>query len=248
MIESIMYSIYWDMLVHLPRRFLNAHTSFNSWIVLLFVLGIFAKSGTPGEFEAYADGSRQQYVEPSSLDGFELITAYGNSVYAESAANSTSTYLLTENDDIAVLLSWEPADLSKDISQNLLLRFSDGLSGKPIVNADVEYDLTILDQEGKAVYDMSNEVAVNGTNQYYDIEFPRDETYNIVINVKKVLEYGGGDPNTANLDGLARGIVVVPEFSASSAIVTVAMIVILSVTMFGSIFANRSGIRWVRAW
>jgi hypothetical protein len=79
----------------------------------------------------------------------------------------------------------------------------------------VIYDMSILDANGNVVLKAQNLTAVNSTDSQI-ITFPADKIYQIEVNVKGVLR--GADASTdTTRSGIARGYVVVPEFSPHSA-------------------------------
>ena len=94
------------------------------------------------------------------------------------------------------------------------MKFSDGQNlvgdnGDTQLNADVRYDLTVLDKNGTKVAEKNNLVAVNGTD-VQAISFPADDTYEIVVNITGINRQGETLDESRN--GIATGIVVVPEY------------------------------------
>jgi hypothetical protein len=132
----------------------------------------------------------------------------------ENATQSTSSDLTTDTGGIHAAVSWEPTQLRAGLESNVYINFSDAFSGEAL-NASVIYDMSILDANGTVVLKAQNLTAVNSTDSQI-ITFPADKIYQIEVNVKGVLR--GADASTdTTRSGIARGYVVVPEFSPHSA-------------------------------
>jgi len=111
-------------------------------------------------------------------------------------------------------MSWQPSQLASNSQSKLSINFSDGQnvagsSGDTQLNADVRYDLTVLDKNGTKVAEKNNLLAVNGTD-VQAISFPADDTYEIVVNITGINRQGETLDESRN--GIATGIVVVPEY------------------------------------
>jgi hypothetical protein len=131
----------------------------------------------------------------------------------------TTGEMLTDSGNVNVLAEWTPSQLSAGKDSTLALTFSDGFSGQKITS-DVNYDLRILDDKGTQVYSKSSLVAKGGTSTQ-TIDFPNNENYRMEVQITGIMKDGQTD-QTRN--GIARGIVVVPEFPAG-ALVAVAGVV-----------------------
>jgi hypothetical protein len=132
----------------------------------------------------------------------------------ENATQSTSSDLTTDTGGIHAAVSWEPRQLRAGIESTVYINFSDAFSGEAL-NASVVYDMSILDANGTVVLKAENLTAVNSTDSQI-ITFPADKIYQIEVNVKGVLRGADVSPDTTR-SGIARGYVVVPEFSPHSA-------------------------------
>ncbi|TLY09201.1 MAG: hypothetical protein E6K85_06575 [Thaumarchaeota archaeon] len=104
--------------------------------------------------------------------------------------------------------------MASNSQSKLSINFSDGQnvagsSGDTQLNADVRYDLTVLDKNGTKVAEKNNLLAVNGTD-VQAISFPADDTYEIVVNITGINRQGETLDESRN--GIATGIVVVPEY------------------------------------
>jgi hypothetical protein len=136
-----------------------------------------------------------------------------------SGAVQTSSDLTTDTGGIHVTVNWSPSQLAANSQSTVKVNFSDAFTGGPL-NADVKYDLAILDDKGNQVYSKSDLVARGGTDTQ-TITFPKDDTYHIQVKIKELDRQGQSPDMTRN--GVARGIVVVPEFPAGAVFLTLAM-------------------------
>jgi hypothetical protein len=130
----------------------------------------------------------------------------------------TSGEMSTDTGGINVAAQWTPSQLNADTQSTLKLDFSDAFSGGRL-DADVIYDLRILDSEGNEVYSQSDLTAKDGTSTQ-TIDFPSNENYRIEIVVKGLVR--DGQPIDTTRNGIARGIVVVPEFPTGAIVAAVA--------------------------
>jgi hypothetical protein len=120
----------------------------------------------------------------------------------------TTTELFTETGSIKVVAEWTPSQLSADTESALTLSFFDEFAGRKISD-DVNYSLRILDTNGTEVYSESNLAAEGGTATQ-TIDFPRNENYQVEIQITGIAKEG--QPIDQTMNGIARGTVVVPEF------------------------------------
>jgi hypothetical protein len=150
----------------------------------------------------------------------------------ENATQSTSSDLTTDTGGIHAMVSWQPKQLAAGNQSTVYLNFSDAFSGEPL-NADVLYDMTILDSNGTEVIRSENLTAVNSTDSQ-TVSFPADAIYQIEVDVKGLFRGDQASPDTTR-SGIARGYVVVPEFSSSNS----------SLLVVGGLFAALIiGVRW----
>lgn len=129
------------------------------------------------------------------------------------ATQSTSSDLTTDTGGIHASVSWEPTQLKAGKQSTVHINFSDAFSGEPLL-ANVAYDMAILDSNGTQVLKMDNLTAINATDSR-EVSFPADAIYQIEVNVKGIIRDNQSSPDTTR-SGVARGYVVVPEFSSSS--------------------------------
>jgi ribosomal protein S9 len=172
----------------------------------------------------------------SSTDGkidsmsFSLIPMADNTT-----TQYTSSDFTTDTGGIHAMVSWEPKQLRAGVESTIYVHFSDAFSGEAL-NANVIYDMSILDVNGKEVLRAENLTAINSTDSQ-TITFPTDKVYQVEVNVKGV--HGGDDssPDTTR-SGIARGYVVVPEFSSSLS---------GSLMVAGLLAAVVTGMRWQKS-
>jgi hypothetical protein len=170
---------------------------------------------------------------------------------ASEAPAQTTGEMVTDTGGIGVAVQWSPSQLSATAANNnnssnnnnasspsaagstVKLRFSDAFSGTPL-NADVQYGLNILDNTGKSVYSKDNLTAKGGTDTQ-TINFPSNEKYNIQVAVKGLINQGQQQQQQQvdkTRNGIARGIVIVPEFPTST-------VLVMSVVIGALLIVNR---------
>jgi hypothetical protein len=136
---------------------------------------------------------------------------------ASQAPVQTTGEMVTDTGGIGVAVQWSPSQLSAALKQsNVNLHFSDAFTGTPL-NSDVLYNLNIIDSTtGKTVYTKDNLTAKGGIDNQ-TINFPSNAKYNVQVAVKGLTKPGqqqAAVDQTRN--GVARGVVVVPEFPAGT--------------------------------
>lgn len=138
--------------------------------------------------------------------------------------------MITDTGGISIELNWSPDQLSADSDSTVKLDFSDAISGDAI-NSNVIYDLKILDSEGNEVFGKTDLMAVSGTATQ-TLSFPRDDSYQLEIAVKGLMKESQQSVDESR-NGIARGVVVIPEFPVN-------VIMIVSTTaLICVIFASR---------
>jgi hypothetical protein len=120
----------------------------------------------------------------------------------------TTGEMLTDSGNVNILVEWTPSQLSAGTDSTLMLAFSDGFTGQRIAG-DVSYDLRIFDLNHTQVYTQSDLVARGGTGTQ-TIDFPSDENYRMEVEITGIMQ--DGQPVDQTRNGIARGIVIVPEF------------------------------------
>jgi hypothetical protein len=150
---------------------------------------------------------------------------------ATGQAAQTTGEIVTETGNVLVLLEWAPNQLNANAESMLTLSFHDGFSGQRIGD-NVNYNLRIVDNNGTQIFTQAGLVAEGGTDTQA-IDFPANENYRMEVEVTGIARDGQSLDQTRN--GIARGVVVVPEFPTGS-IIPVAIVVAI---MCGAIFALR---------
>lgn len=128
------------------------------------------------------------------------------------ATQSTSSDLTTDTGGIHASVSWEPKRLAADTQSTININFSDAFSGEPL-NADVLYDFIILNSNGTQLLSKENLTATNASDSQ-TVTFPSDAIYQIEVNVKGIVRAEQTAAPDTTRSGIARGYVVVPEFSS----------------------------------
>jgi hypothetical protein len=131
-----------------------------------------------------------------------------------SAEAQTSGEIATDTGGVHVLLNWQPGQLGAGAESTLNLEFLDAFSGSKITD-DVVYDMRIFDDAGTEVFSEADLTAEGGKAQHA-LTFPEDKTYRVEVTVKALVKDGQAPDLTRN--GIARGIVIVPEFPAGAMI------------------------------
>lgn len=125
------------------------------------------------------------------------------------ASAQTSSDLVTDTGAIHVIVTWSPNPLAPAKESNVKVQFSDAMTSGPL-NADVKYDLMILDKNGTTAVKKENLVAKNGLGTQ-TVTFPAKNVYQLEIKIKALQRTGQAVPDLSR-NGIARGYVVVPEF------------------------------------
>jgi hypothetical protein len=126
------------------------------------------------------------------------------------SANTTSTDLLSDTGGIHINVQWPPAPISMNTSAKF--NFTDAFSGGDL-NANVMYDISVLDSNGKQVFDKKDLTAKDSLDTQ-NIKFPAAGTYQLAIAIKGIQQTPNNQKsevppidNTRN--GIARGTVVI---------------------------------------
>ena len=133
---------------------------------------------------------------------------------ATGQAAQTTGEIVTETGNVLVLLEWAPNQLNANAESMLTLSFHDGFSGQRIGD-NVNYNLRIVDNNGTQIFTQAGLVAEGGTDTQA-IDFTANENYRMEVEVTGITRDGQSLDQTRN--GIARGVVVVPEFPTGSII------------------------------
>lgn len=160
------------------------------------------------------DMARNNNIHPPSTNDSQqqgMMTFSLSPASNASGAEQTSGEISTDTGGIHVLLSWTPSQLKAGTDTKLHLQFFDAFSGANISD-DVKYDLKVFDKNGKAVFSSADQTAKGGAADQ-TLNFPADANYRVEVTVKALVKEGQSPDLTRN--GVARGVVLVPEFPAS---------------------------------
>jgi hypothetical protein len=128
------------------------------------------------------------------------------------SANATSTDLLSDTGGIHANVNWSPSPIRTNADSYAQFNFSDAFSGGAL-NADVSYDLSVLDDSGTLIFEKKGLTAKNSQDTQA-IKFPTAGTYQLALTITGLQsqpeqESGTPPPVDRTRNGIARGTVVV---------------------------------------
>lgn len=118
----------------------------------------------------------------------------------------TSSDLISDTGGIYAAVSWSPTPLLPSSNSTVRINFTDAFSGGPL-NADVIYDLVILDDNGTQVAKKEALLAENSTDTQ-SLSFPAGGRYQLELYVNGLLLEDQDTPDLTR-NGVARGYVIV---------------------------------------
>jgi len=118
----------------------------------------------------------------------------------------SSTDLISDTGGIHASVSWSPTALLPDSNSTVRINFTDAFSGGPL-NADVMYDLIILNDNGTQVIKKEQLLAVNSTDTQTLI-FPAEGQYQKELHINGLMTQDVDTPDLTR-NGVARGSVIV---------------------------------------
>lgn len=118
----------------------------------------------------------------------------------------TSSDLISDTGGIHAAVSWSPTPLLPSSNSTVRINFTDAFSGGPL-NADVIYDLVILDDNGTQVAKKEALLAENSTDTQ-SLSFPAGGRYQLELYVNGLLLEDQDTPDLTR-NGVARGYVIV---------------------------------------
>ncbi|MFY9967425.1 MAG: hypothetical protein WAK50_16955 [Nitrososphaeraceae archaeon] len=129
-----------------------------------------------------------------------------------SSAIATSTDLLSDTGGIHANVMWSPTPIRMDTESSAKFNFTDAFSGGAL-NADVLYDLSVLDSNGTQVFEKKGLTAKNSQDTQA-IKFPAAGTYQLVLIITGLQSPAEQQSETPppidrTRNGIARGTVVV---------------------------------------
>ena len=140
-----------------------------------------------------------------------------------SSANATSTDLLSDTGGIHANVMWSPTPIRMNTESSAKFNFTDAFSGG-VLNADVLYDLSVLDSNGTKVFEKKG-LTAKDSQDTQTIKFPAAGAYQLVLTITGLQPQSDQKSETPppvdrTRNGIARGTVVVPgetnETAASS--------------------------------
>lgn len=161
--------------------------------------------------------SREIDSEDSEMS-FTLSPSKEDNLLQHTRANS-QTVLVTEGSGIQITADWAPSESESDVAgSQMMLTFYD-MSSAEAIKSDILYDMTIRDMQQRVLFSGRDLVAKNGTDSQL-VNFPPsdDDTYYIEIRITGFLLESNNEASQQSLildesrAGIARGVVVVPEF------------------------------------
>ena len=142
----------------------------------------------------------------------------------------TSTEILTDFGGFRAELEWSPNNLKANTKTDLKVTFFDAYLGKQVAG-DVKYDLKILDKNGNAAFSKTDLNAIGGVDTQ-SINFANNDVYTIEIDIKSITINEKTDSSRL---GIARGVVVVPEFGSIATLILIIGIGIIITTRIAPI-------------
>jgi hypothetical protein len=176
----------------------------------------------PVKAEAYADVT----APPAPIQyRFELLeTGTGQPVAPTGTGEASGPPLeRTTNDGSHIILTWDPVDIQPNSNVTFGLELRDAQSF-PMQN--VAYDFTVKDANGQIIQEYRNQQAELGTATH-EVTFNSTGPKTVTVTINSV----AGQRMGQIIQTTDFNVVVVPEFSVSTAIVAVAAVIGLIVIM-----------------
>jgi hypothetical protein len=128
------------------------------------------------------------------------------------SANATSTDLLSDTGGIHANVEWSPTPIQMNTESSAKINFTDAFSGGAL-NADVLYDLSVLDSSGTQIFEKKDLIAKHSQDTQ-SIKFPAAGTYQLVLTITGLQAQPDQESETPPpvdriRNGIARGTVVV---------------------------------------
>jgi hypothetical protein len=186
----------------------------NVWVVNEFPF--------PVKAETYADVT----TPPAPIQyAFELLeTGTGQPAAPTGALQASGPPLdRTTNDGSHIILTWNPVDIQPNSNVTFGLQLEDA-QGFPI--QDVAYDFTVKDANGQIIKEFQDQQAQSG-NATHEVSFNSTGPKTVTVTINSV----GGQFTGQIIQSVDFGVVVVPEFPVSTAIVAAASVIGLIVIM-----------------
>ena len=129
-----------------------------------------------------------------------------------SSASATSTDLLSDTGGIHANVKWFPTPIRMNIEASAKFNFTDAFSGGAL-NADVLYDLSVLDSNGTKVFEKKG-LTAKDSQDTQAVKFPAAGSYQLVLTITGIQTQPDQKSETPppvdrTRNGIARGTVVV---------------------------------------
>jgi hypothetical protein len=118
-----------------------------------------------------------------------------------------SSELTTDNGQLEIVLHKNPDRLKSNSGSILSFSFLDPETGDPFP-ADITYDISILDQNGKSILNQTGTTLLYNTEGTSEVTFPTKGIYQIVISIKGLAPLDSDSLDTSR-NSIARGNLVV---------------------------------------
>ncbi|MGH9983035.1 MAG: hypothetical protein ACRD8W_03665 [Nitrososphaeraceae archaeon] len=119
---------------------------------------------------------------------------------------TSSSDLISDTGGIHAFVSWSPQPLVPNSNSTVRINFTDAFSGGPL-NADVMYDLSILDNNGTIVIEKEGLLAEDSIDSQI-LTFPMEGQYQMELHING-LRMADQDTPDLTRNGIARGYVIV---------------------------------------
>lgn len=162
---------------------------------------------TSGRTQSAVQQQESNITSPGAgnLSGTQESTADGGRE-GISIGQITSSDLISDTGGIHAAVSWSPTPLLPGSNSTVRINFTDAFSGGPL-NADVMYDLVILDDNGTQVAKKEALLAENSTDTQ-SLSFPAGGRYQLELFINGLLLEDQDTPDLTR-NGVARGYVIV---------------------------------------
>jgi hypothetical protein len=129
-----------------------------------------------------------------------------------SSASATSTDLLSDTGGIHANVKWSPIPIRMNTESSAKFNFTDAFSGGAL-NADVLYDLAVLDSNGTKVFEKKG-LTAKDSQDTQAVKFPAAGSYQLVLTITGIQaqpdqKSESPPPVDRTRNGIARGTVVV---------------------------------------